>query len=383
MMKIRHVVSLVLAVFALAALAACSDAIYSKIETATQTPTNTLPHTISVFDIAVTAAAPATYYVAAGTIFQWTLRADGTYSWQPNAADSSVSWKPAGLLCNAMTFYNGAYLVGGFIAQDGTPSLYKSSAPPYSFSTGTTLATASAGEQVTMLAATGTNLFVGGATMSGSNYVYQLEYSATGAPPWTVLLSSQSNPFIVYPFVGVAWDGTNYWTASGPLLFQSPTVPTSFTSNTSQSWGTINGVYATVSGAVFVATKSNGIFYSTNSGGTWSHINPDVVGTATVSYLAVAGPFDTANTMYLVGSDGYGYYTLTIGGGLSRFGDSTVGLYSGSVSRIALDTTNNVVLMGTNSKGLWRTVYDPGDPFAVPTPRPAAVPASGQSWTNE
>jgi len=363
-MKSRHLRLLALLSLSLAALAACSDAIYSTIETEKKTATNTLSQTLSVFGIAVSPA--QTYYVAAGAIFQGVL-SGSTVSWTPNASDNSRPWNPSGLLCNAMALF-GSNLFGGFIAQDGTPSLYKSSASPYSFAAGATVvATASSGEQVTMLSAANANLFVGGATLSGTNYVFELEYSATGVAPWTVLLPGQP-----YPFVGVAWDGTNYWTASGSTLFQSPAVPTSFASNASQSWGTINGVFATASGAVFVATKTNGVYYSTNSGGTWAHINPDVVGTATVSYLTVAGPVDSGNDKYLVGSDGYGYYTLSISAGtMSRFGDSTIALYSASVSRIALDGSN--VLMGTNGKGLWRAVFDPT----------TGALASGQSWINE
>ena len=364
-MKSRHLRLLALLSLSLAALAACSDAIYSTIETEKKTATNTLSQTLSVFGIAVSPA--QTYYVAAGAIFKGVL-SGSTVSWTPNASDSSRPWNPPGLLCNAMALF-GANLFGGFVAQDGTPSLYKSSTSPYSFNTGaSTVATASAGEQVTMLGATAANLFVGGATLSGNNYIFQLDYSSDpGTVAWTTALSG-----LAYPFVGVANIGTTYWTASGSTLYTSAALPT-FTAVTAQSWGTIKGVFAdSATNRVFVVTKSNGIYYSTDGGSTWPfHIGADVVGTVTVSCLTIAGPVDSGNDKYLVGSDGYGYYTLSVSAGtMSRFGDSTIALYSASVSHIALDGTN--VLMGTNSKGLWRAVFDS-----------TGALASGQSWINE
>jgi len=372
-MKSRHLRLLALLALSLAALAACSDAIYSTIETEKKTATNTLSQTLSVFGIAVSPA--QTYYVAAGAIFKGVLSGT-TVSWIPNASDSTRPWNPPGLLCNAMALY-GTNLFGGFVAQDGTPSLYMSSASPYSFNSGaTSLATASAGEQVTMLGATAANLFVGGATLSGNNYVYQLDYSSSpGSVAWTTALFPETilgAPGLAYPLVGVANLGTTYWTASGSTLYTSTGLPT-FTAVTAQSWGTINGVFAdSANNRVFVVTKSNGIYYSTDGGSTWpSHIGADVVGTATVGYLTVAGPVDSGGDKYLVGSDGFGYYTLSISAGtMSRFGDSTIALYSASVSHIALDGAN--VLLGTNSKGLWRAVFDG-----------TGALASGQSWINE
>jgi hypothetical protein len=370
-MKTRNVALLALLSLSLASLAACSDAIYATIDTEKKTATNTLSQTISVFDMAVTASAAgsATYYVASGAIFQGTLAATSV-SWKPNATDNTRPWNPSGMLCNAMTFYNSLNLYGGFIAQNGSSILYESSVSPLSFgSSPTPISLLSTGEQVTTLSSVGANLFVGGAVMSGNNYVFQLEYTNNpGIALFTSLITGQP-----YPLVPVAYDGTNYWTASGSTLFESPTALTisSFVANAAQSWGTINGVFASGT-TVIVLTKSNGVFYSLNAGGAWTQVQPDHQGTVTVSYLSAAGPI--APSVYLVGSDGYGYYTLNTGSAtLSRFGDSTIALYAASVSRIVLDPGNSVVLMGTNSKGLWRTVYDAS----------GNVPASGYSWINE
>jgi len=372
-----------------ATLGGCSDAIFAAIDTAQKTATNTLSQTMSVFDIAV--PVPGTYYVAAGGIFQGVLGGT-TVNWTPNTSTSSRPWNPTGLICNAMTLL-GANLYGGFVASDGTASLYQSSPTPFSFASGAKqLTTQTPGEQVTGLSTDGTNVFVSGAVFSSASnsYVFQLEYATPAnavAGAWgTPALSGQSYP--VLPVAYASGGTPTWWTASGTTLYSTTALPaftgvsSVVTGSGSVSLGTINGVFANGT-AVIVATKSNGVFYSLTGGGagSWVQVQPDHQGSVTVSYLCAAGPIDKSgsSSTYLVGSDGYGYYSLNVStGSLSRYGDSTTALYSASVSRIVLDNTTatplNVVLMGTNAKGLWRTVYD-----AVG----GNVPASGQSWINE
>ena len=126
-------------------------------------------------------------------------------------------------------------------------------------------------------------------------------------------------------------------------------------------------------GVVIVLTKTSGVFYTTtsatvtpNSG--WSHFSDQPQGSANpASFLCAAGPVNPlgTNDLYLIGSDGnnttgFGYYTLSVStGAYSRFSDTTILLYTSSVSHILVDSQNNV-LMGTNYNGLWRGVFDPG-----------------------
>jgi hypothetical protein len=118
--------------------------------------------------------------------------------------------------------------------------------------------------------------------------------------------------------------------------------------------------------------KTSGIYFSSD-GATWAHIGADLNGSAQMAYLCAAGPVDPGNNIYLVGADGFGYYTLNFGAGSwSRFGDTTILLYTSSVSRIVFDGPNSNVLMGTNLNGLWRGVFDS-----------TGALASGQSWTHE
>ena len=365
-MKLRVLKLAALLALSVLALAACPDAILATIDTAQKTATNTLFQTIFIYDIAV--PAPASYYVAAGRVFQGTLNGT-TVTWNPDQDSTAKPWNPPGLVCNAMTLFSGN-LYGGFFASDGTPSLWQSSVGPnYSFASGTELTMQSTGEQVTGLSTDGANLFVSGAVMSGSNFVFQLEYSPTpgteGIGTWQSVMTGKP-----YPVLPVAFDGTNYWTASGATLYESASGLGGF-SPVAGNWGTINGVFADASNVV-VCTKTNGVFYYN---GTWHQVQPDHQGTVTVSYLCSSPAI--ASGIYLIGSDGYGYYTLnTSNGTLSRYGDSTTVLYTAAVSRIVLDNSsgNHIVLMGTYSKGLWRTVYDPLG---------GSVPASGQSWINE
>jgi hypothetical protein len=113
-MKARQFAFLGTIVLALAALSACSDAIYATIETEKKVATNTLPLTLWIQDLAVTPATN-TYYVAAGGVFQGVLSGlGGTVSWSPNISDTSRPWNPPGLICNAMALFGGALMADSF-----------------------------------------------------------------------------------------------------------------------------------------------------------------------------------------------------------------------------------------------------------------------------
>jgi len=373
-MKARYLTILGVLSLAAAALTSCTDAIFATIEAERKVATNTLSQTISVFDIATVAPGVpgGPYYVAAGGVFQGTLSA-GTMSWYP--ADTTRPLNPSGLLCNAMVYYpSTSALWGGFISSSGAPGLYKSSAGPnFSFASRVPIGdSAIINKQAILLQVANNHLFM---VSTPDTINYELDYKADGASPWVAgFLSTLSKPV-----AGVAWDGTHYWAASGTNVYRSVDPPTtsSFIAppvSPNLSGDQVNGVFADpVKGYAFLATKKNGVFFTTNGGTTWNQITAPIVGSATVSYLCVAGPIDGATSdKYLVGSDGYGYYTLSISGNsLSRFGDSTVSLYSESVARILVDGVN--VFMGTNANGLWRAVFDTN----------AGALASGQAWIHE
>jgi hypothetical protein len=360
-MKARFLTCLGVLSLTLGTLTSCSDAIFATIETEKKVVTNTLPLLLSIFDI----ASPSTgnYYVAAGAVYQGILSGpNGTLTWTPNTDNTSRPFNPPGNpLCTSMALL-GANLFGGFITTSGNASLYKADVT-FSFSNSTPISMLSPGEQITLMRAANGNLFIGGATASGaSDYVFQLDYSTNGTA-W----NATSLTGLTKPIAGVGYDTPNgdYWAASGTTIYRAGTpdfASPTLISNTGNT-DPINGLFVdSARSVVFVATKTNGIFFTKNRGVAWTHIAADVPQGASKAapFLTVTGPVDdlaATPDKYLVGSDGFGYYTLSLGAGtVSRFSDTTILLYTCSVSRILVENGN--VLMGTNLNGLWRAVFD-------------------------
>ena len=306
--------------------------------------------------------------MAAGAVYQGILTGPGgTLTWIPNTDNTSRPFNPTGNpLCTSMALL-GPTLFGGFITTSGEASLYEADGT-FSFAAGhgtqRTMLSASAGEQITLLKSANGNLFIGGATASGgSDYVYQLDQSADGTT-WNATPLTGLNK----PIAGVGYDAVRHGLlgslrddclqGGGGRIFRVPR-PSSTPGNTDP----INGLFVdSAHGIVFFVTQTNGIFFTKTGGATWTHIPAEVPSGASKAapFLTVAGPIDDlAGTpdKYLVGSDGFGYYTLSLSAGtLSRFSDTTILLYTCSVSRILVENGN--VLMGTNLNGLWRAVFD-------------------------
>ena len=344
-------------------LASCTPdggTIYATVESETRTTDNSLPNTLTVSALA-SPGVSGTWYVAAGTLYKGVLSA-GSVTWLPNPSAPTRSYNPADSLANALAYYNGR-LWGGFITAGTNLGLYSSavSAPGYDASAFTADTDANVlGKEVTMLRVANNHLFMAGATLSGSPlaYHYELDYNASGAgwsPPALSGLAS--------PIVGVAWDGgSTYYIASGAAVYSDSNPGGAFA--TVEAVGIAAGdqvndiVGDPVHQRVFVTTQKGGLYYKYGAAA-WAAIPAPQVNSATVSLLSIAGPIDTAgaNEVYLLGTDGYGYYTLSVAGGsLTRFSDSTIALYAASVGRLLVDS--GTVLMGTNGAGLWRATFD-------------------------
>ncbi len=398
-MKARYLIFLGLFSIALAGMTSCSDAIFATVETATKTATNTLSLTLNVYDIAVIPPVPpgGVYSVAAGAVFNGTLSGayPGTVSWTPNINNNGRPNNPSNTACNALTYFPG-FLYGGFVTSSGTGSLWKSDGT-YSFGPGhgVQMTTAVPNEQVTMLRSTSNNrLFMGGALSTGNGFVYELDL--WNGSSWQPVIQNLTDPI-----TGVGFDGTNYWVASSAIglpgtsinrpayIYTTSTDPPTlgsfvqYSNNPVSSGDQINSLFTDgTNGYTFITTRAEGIFY-TNHGTGWVPFTPDHEnGSTPVSYLCVGGPVGTdgvaLNDIYLAGSDGYGYYTLSTGtnGGMTRYSNTTIILYTSSISRIAVDggglPAYSNVLMGTNANGLWRGVFDTTGNLA-----------SGQSWVQE
>jgi hypothetical protein len=367
-MKARHLIPAGLLIAAAVSLTTCTDGIFSIIEKEQKVITSTLPLTINIYDIA-NFAPGGPYYLAAGAVYRGTLNGDGSITWLPDD-DSRPLNPPDDPMCIAMAAYGGE-LWGSFITSGGT--LFTSSAQSFDGQTAVSGASTD-GRQTGPLQVANGRLFVLSTADTSS---YRLD-SWNGAA-WTQGTSSYSSPV-----VGIGWDGTAYWMATKDLVYRDAALdpPTFAAAGTATLGGysigsDIKGIYVDPvnAGRIFVTTESDGVLFTLNGGGTWRQVDPDTSGNTTVSYLCVAGPVNPggANNLYLVGSDGFGYYTLSTSGSgdLSRFDDSTISLFGHSVAKILVDGAN--VFMGTHANGLWRATFNTvtGDL------------ASGESWIHE
>jgi hypothetical protein len=362
-MKTRSALFLTATLALACALSACTPnggSIYATIETEQKVVDSTLPKTITVCDLVNNSTAPTyPYYVAAGAIYKGTRpNADNKMGW-PSTGNSAKPVTPpvSDALCNTLVLFN-SELWGGFFSTGSILGLYSSTT--LAFSGPAVSDTVVKGKQVISLQATDNGspgqLFVCTGTVSGSKYVYQLSYF--DAVTWSPLLTDLPDPVN-----GVVWDpvGAQYLMVSGSKVYSGTNAdPPVFTTTTLpgvslDSSDELRGIF--VDGAnIFIPTRDNGVYLTT--GGAWSQIPADDVNGNTVGYLAVAGPVDGAGNKYLVGSDGYGYYTLDISTmKLTRFDDNTILLYSSAVRRILVDGTT--VLMGTAGNGLWSAIFNP------------------------
>lgn len=374
------------AVAVIVVVGACTPdggSIYWTIEGEKRVSDDSLPNSLTVTDIV---RAGSAYYVSAGAIYMRTLSGE-TVTWKPSTSETDRPYNltdasGAYALCNALAIYPGPAgtdtLWAGFITVGGTLGLHESNPGPFdaAWAAGWTAdpGPALTDEQVIGLRVANGHLFMVGARLSGSAYVYDLLWKDTSAAAWATLATGLSDPI-----VGVAWDGTNYWMASGINVYSAadPLSSGSFGSGTSTLGTTtiasddeISDVFADATNdRVFVTTKKGGIYFS--NAAAWAQVAAPVINAVTVSLLTIVGPVDAGNTRYLVGAEGYGYYTLdATTSELTRFADATIPLYTSSVGRILVEGTT--VFMGTHGNGLWRATFDG-----------TGAPAAGGAWAHE
>ena len=364
--------------------------IYATIEAEKKTAVSLLPQNITIIDLVKTGG-PLPYFVAAGAVYNGSLPdAVDVVGWPvQNQAPIAIVPPASGALCEALVAFGAVPplpLFGGFYTSNGSiMGLYKSATSPYSFQGASAIGSPGpfTGKQITFLQTTSgapPYLFAVAATASPAGYTYELYYSTDGS----IFLLATGMTGLAKPITGVAYFNNNYFVTCGGTLYVT-TTPNDI--NTLSSIGSID--FNTVAGStddlrgvtadgtyILIPAKSGNVYYSTDGISTWGSVpTNDQVNQAVVGFLNVSAQVGlkpaltlpvTPNPVYtyLVGSDGLGYYylTLTLGGTptLTRYSDVTVtGLYAGSVRRILVDLPNgNTVLMGNNATGLWRATFN-------------------------
>jgi hypothetical protein len=334
------------------------------------------------------------YYVAAGAIYRGTvttaLASGGSINWNATTNQTAATpvWPnasstPAGSVSQTMTTFSGALWCGLYgsgvvyglysIAPDGTSATFQGG--------GGLLGTTTDPKQITLVQAVNGKLFVVAAPVStSSNYIYEVDYF--NGTTWSQLLTG-----LTLPVMGIAFDGANYWVVTQTAVYSgAATDPPTLGVNSAVTLAAsdqFNGVFATgpAHSIVIIPTKLNGLWVS-QGGAAFVNVTTPQISGVTVGMLCAAGPIDplgttNANTTYLVGSEGYGYYVLSVAGtpALTRFADNTIALYAYAVRRILVDSATDTVLMGTASQGVWRASFDPTSS--------AGALVSGTAWVHE
>jgi hypothetical protein len=371
---------LLIAAIGAAAFVSCTQnggLIYLNIQKTTKTNTSTsIPLDITVSDIVNIGTGASPYYVAAGKVYNGSV-SSGSTNW------SAISVPQSGgkdMLCNALT-YDGTNLWGAFFSSDGETFKLAHATPggPWTEDAGSG---SPDGQQITYLGAdSGGNVFAATATMVNGSYTYSL-YARTGSawvgPNATSALTGISKPITGIALVGPLVTGT-YFATSGNTLYTAPAgglnsgllfAAVSSAVFPSSSGDLLRGIFVDPTVNLVIVPSSNqtsqttgigGVFFSTDNGTSFAEATTNAQTSYTVGFLCVAGPVDSGHTTYLLGADcgyggAFGFFSFTpSNGGLNRFGGLSYSLYASTVNRIMVDTTNNIVAMGTVNNGLWVT----------------------------
>ncbi|HEY9596029.1 MAG TPA: hypothetical protein VHE79_16225, partial [Spirochaetia bacterium] len=342
--------------------------IFATIEKEQKTGSGTLPDYLTIADITATSTG-GPYYIAAGAVFKGTMSSTpASMTWNPNS-DSATSDRPynptyneSTMLCNALTYWSAkGELYGGFYTSDAEHyGLYSASSSNPVTANWSQLTLPSSGEQVTYLQVAGSDtsststsyLYIGGAVVASSS-TYELDYY-DGTTVWK---SSLGGYTLSTPVKGVAYSSSyGYFVATNDAVYVSSTEnfssATAVTPSIGASPDKIHGIYSDGTN-VFVLTERSGIYQYNGSSFSQLVADPQPSSSVYVGFLSMA----KIGSVYLVGSNNsYGYYILS-GSTLTRYSDTTVGLYVESVSRIYVGA-DMTVFMGTNANGLWGTQMD-------------------------
>jgi hypothetical protein len=381
-MNTRPVRLSLLAVLLAVLLPACTPNggdIYYILENEQKQPPSNLGSTITGADVA---RLGSSYYAAAGTIFQGVLETNGTVTWVTDGKTTPLAPPVSGALCNALAAFQGN-LYGGFLTTSSNLGLYKASGADFT-SAGAHITDAGVSgsqQQITRLIVAGGQLLIIVATPAvdpttkTQPFTYSLVATADGVS-FTVLMTN-----IPVSINDASFDGTTYYAVTSNDATVSPNVPPVLYKGTLSglqpdsnfptlaATDSLQGVYCD-GGAVYVSSKASGIYVLRT--GTWTPIAPDTQSGNTVSYFGISGPVaGPSGPLYLIGSDGYGYYSLSKNDNtIARSADTTMitlALYTASIKKLVVDGTLSPanVFACTVNGGLWKGVVDSTNPSGV------------------
>jgi hypothetical protein len=339
---------------------ACNEGnIYYTLENEVLVEDLSLPNDVTLFDVAKIGSS---YFAAAGKL--WTVDHDAA-EWN---VDATIDPPSAGGICTALVAspFGGVHtdtLFGGFINGSGNLGLYESSATPTPASaTWTVVADAYvATAQIALLKVEDSSLVAVTATQpaAGADFEFGIVSSSDGTTFTPFLFSGRPTgdekkqiTDVIYSSTLTCWlatEGTELYTdadVAGTLNLETPAVI--------PDGEVLTGLFD--DGArVYLASRS-GAVYHTIDGITWTRIEAPAISGTYPPLTRFAMLTGTTDGILLVGSDGYGYYTLPTSpiGALTRFPTTTSDLYMAAVQKLYFDTIKNRVFACTAMGGLWR-----------------------------
>jgi hypothetical protein len=373
-MKLRAARVLIVAAIALLALACRAGNIYYTLENEVEEPDLSLPNDIIVFDVALLSGS---YYAAAGKI--WTVPVatlDGGGGWVLNQV---IPAPTTNALCTALVAspFGGAHtdtLYGGFINPSGNLGLYESSATPTATSaTWTAVADPDvAGAQIAQLKVENSLLaaVVAKQPSAGADYEFSLVTSADGAAFAAATITRDAgeeakpiNDVIYSPTLGKWFFTEGAYLYSGPLtgMAHDASIDAKTTSGEVLYGLFDDGTNVYVSSWDRNKEAECAVYY-TADGTTWTRTvvpaDNSGVHAPLTRFALLTG---TTEKVLLVGSDGYGYFSLPTSptvGSLTRFATTTSDLYPAAVRKFFVDAAASRVFACSALSGLWRGAYD-------------------------
>jgi hypothetical protein len=265
------------------------------------------------------------------------------------------------MLCNGLVAF-GTELYGAFFPASGStlPGLFVTTGGGAAFSATSLSDTDIQDRQISLLRVIpGSRIVAVTATGSGSPFTYSAWDSPDGST-FTEVLAGRT-----VGITGVTRTADlTYWAATGKELFSGPAAGMSAYAMGGYTIGAtdaLRDVFAD-GNRLIVSSKLGAVYYCPDvTAPSWTKVTAAKVGDRTVGLLGIAGPVDAAGDKYLVGADGYGYYTLDVSPTtptLTRFDESTIALYASAVRGFFIDGTT--VFAQTLARGLWRATFTVG-----------------------